>query len=135
MIFVWFAHGFGAFWMIQFIQTSVPMEIIESARIDGSGEFSTFLKIAFPCIKPAVTTLSLLVFLGSWNSYLYPLVFSNREELYTIPIFIKSLSNMYRTDYGAQLVGLSLSIVPVVILFVICSKTFIKGLTAGAVKG
>lgn len=135
MVFVWFAHGFGAFWMIQFIGTSVPMEIIESARIDGYGELSIFFKIVTPCIKPAITTLSLLVFLGSWNNYLYPLVFANRKELYTIPIFIKSLSNMYRTDYGAQLVGLTLSIIPVVILFICCSKTFIKGLTAAAVKG
>lgn len=135
MIFIWLAHGFGAFWMIQFMENSVPFEIIESARIDGCGEFSIFLKIVVPCIRPALTTLALLVFLGSWNSYIYPLVFANRKELYTIPIFIKSLSNMFRTDYGAQLVGLTLSIIPVVILFVACSKTFIKGLTSGAVKG
>lgn len=135
MVFVWFAHGFGAFWMIQFMENSVPAEIIESARIDGCGEFSIFLQIVFPCIRPALTTLCLLVFLGSWNSYIYPLVFANRKELYTIPIFIKSLSNMFRTDYGAQLVGLTLGIIPIVILFVFCSKTFIKGLTAGAVKG
>lgn len=135
MIFVWFAHGFGAFWMIQFIEGALPMEIVESARIDGCGEVAIFIKIVVPCIKPAITTLLLLVFLGSWNNYLYPLVFANRKELYTIPIFIKSLANMYRTDYGAQLVGLTLSIIPIVILFICCSKTFIKGLTAGAVKG
>lgn len=135
MVFIWFAHGFGAFWMIQFIEGALPMEIVESARIDGCRELSIFAKIVLPCIKPAITTLMLLVFLGSWNSYLYPLVFANKKELYTIPIFIKSLANMYRTDYGAQLVGLSLSIIPIVVLFICCSKSFIKGLTSGAVKG
>ncbi|GKH33831.1 carbohydrate ABC transporter permease [Muricomes sp. OA1] len=135
MILLWFANGFGAFWMIQFINGSMPMEIVESARIDGAGELKIFFGMVFPCIRPGVLTLCLLIFLWSWNSYLVPLVFVNNESLNTIPIFIKSLANAYRTDYGAQLSGLLLATIPLLIMFICGSKSFIKGLTAGAVKG
>lgn len=135
LVLVWFASGFGVFWMIQFIQGALPMEIVESARMDGSNELRTFFQIVLPCIVPALTTLLLLIFLWSWNSYMYPLVLINKSELYTIPLYIKSLSGLYRTDYGAQLAGLVLSTLPLVLMFVLGSKSFIKGLTAGAVKG
>lgn len=135
MILLWVANGFGAFWMIQFIGGSLPIEIIESARIDGANEMKIFYRIVLPCIKPGVLTLCLLIFLWSWNSYLVPLVFVNKSNLNTIPIFIKGLANAYRTDYGAQLAGLLLSTIPLLLMFIIGSKSFIKGLTAGAVKG
>lgn len=134
MILVWLASGFGAYWMISFIQGALPLELVESARIDGAGEFRTFFQIAFPCIRPGLLTLCLLQFLWSWNSYMYPLVFINKQENYTIPIFVKSLASAFRTDYGAQLAGLTLATIPVLILFAIGSKSFIKGLTAGAIK-
>jgi multiple sugar transport system permease protein/cellobiose transport system permease protein len=135
MIFVWLASGLGAYWMISFVKSGLPMELVESARIDGAGEFRIFGSIAIPCIKPGILTLCLLQFLWSWNSYMYPLVFVNKQANYTIPIFVKSLASAYRTDYGAQLAGLTLSTIPVLILFCFGSKSFIKGMTAGAVKG
>lgn len=135
MIFTWFANGFGAYWMISFIHSSLPIELVESARIDGASEIKIFRSIVLPCIKPGILTLCLLIFLWSWNNYMTPLVFINKAENYTIPIFIKSLASAYRTDYGAQLTGLTLATIPLLILFVFGSKNFIKGLTAGAVKG
>lgn len=135
MIFVWLASGFGAYWMISFIKGALPLELVESARIDGASEPKIYASITLPCIRPGLLTLCLLQFLWSWNSYIYPLVFVNRQENYTIPIFVKSLASAYRTDYGAQLAGLTLATIPVLILFIIGSKSFIKGLTAGAVKG
>lgn len=135
MILIWLANGFGAFWMMQFMESSLPMEIVESARIDGSNEINTFFKIVMPCIKPGIVTLVLLVFLWSWNSYLIPLVFVNDNSVMTIPIFIKSLGNAYRTDYGAQLTGLVIATIPLLVMFIAGSKHFIQGLTAGAVKG
>lgn len=135
MIFVWFANGFGAYWMISFVESALPRELVESARIDGANEITIFGKIAIPCIRPGLLTLCLLIFLWSWNNYLMPLVFVNRESNYTIPVFIKSLASAYRTDYGAQLTGLSLATIPLLILFIAGSKSFIRGLTAGAVKG
>lgn len=135
MILLWCANGFGAFWMIQFIGGSLPVEIVESARIDGAGEMSIFFKMVLPCIKPGILTLCLLIFLWSWNNYLVPLVFVNKESLNTIPIFIKGLANAYRTDYGAQLSGLVFATIPLLLMFILGSKNFINGLTAGAVKG
>lgn len=135
MILIWIANGFGAYWMISFVKGALPMELVESARIDGANEPTIFGKIVIPCIKPGLLTLCLLIFLWSWNSYMYPLVFVNKESNYTIPIFVKSLASAYRTDYGAQLAGLTLATIPLLILFIIGSKNFIQGLTAGAVKG
>lgn len=135
MIFIWFANGFGAYWMISFIQNSLPIELVESARIDGASEIKIFGSIVLPCIKPGILTLCLLIFLWSWNNYMVPLVFINKAENYTIPIFIKSLASAYRTDYGAQLAGLTLATIPLLLLFIIGSKSFIRGLTGGAVKG
>ena len=82
-----------------------------------------------------MTTLTLLCFLGSWNSYLMPLIFINKQSLMTLPLFIQSLSNVYRTDYGAQLSALVLATLPILLLFIAGSRSFIKGLTAGSVKG
>lgn len=135
MVFVWLASGLGAYWMISFVKGGLPLELVESARIDGASEPQIYVKIALPCIKAGIVTLCLMQFLWSWNSYMYPLVFVNKADNYTIPIFVKSLASAYRTDYGAQLAGLTLSTIPVLILFMFGSRTFIKGMTAGAVKG
>ena len=132
---VWLANGFGVFWMCQYITGSMPLEFIESARIDGSNEMLTFFFIVLPCIKPALGTLLLLIFLWSWNNYLLSLVLINNQANYTIPLYIQTLGNEYVNDYAAQITGLLLSILPLLIAFIIGSKTFIKGLTAGAVKG
>jgi multiple sugar transport system permease protein/cellobiose transport system permease protein len=130
-----FASAFGVFWMTKYIEGSLSKELVESARIDGCHELRVFYQIVIPCILPAVTTLTLLSFLGSWNSYLLPLIFINKPVLMTIPLFIQSLANVYRTDYGAQLTALTLTTIPILALFIAGSKSFIKGLTAGAVKG
>jgi multiple sugar transport system permease protein/cellobiose transport system permease protein len=130
-----FASAFGVYWMTKYIEGALPKELVESARIDGCHEMRIFYQIVIPCILPAVTTLTLLGFLASWNNYLLPLIFLNKPSLMTIPLFIQSLSSMYRTDYGAQLTGLLLTTIPILILFVAGSKSFIRGLTAGAVKG
>ena len=135
MIFVWLASGLGAYWMISFFKTSLPLELVESARIDGANELQIYFQIALPCIRPGILTLALLQFLWSWNSYMYPLVFVNKTENYTIPIFVKSLASAFRTDYGAQLAGLTLATIPVLIIFSFGAKSMIRGLTAGAVKG
>ncbi|WP_100407403.1 carbohydrate ABC transporter permease [Bacillus solitudinis] len=135
LILVWLTNPFGVFWMVQFMKTSVPNEIIESARIDGCNEFRIFLQIIIPIVKPGIATLSLVIFLWSWNNYLLPLVMINKESFFTIPLSIQSLGNYYRTDYGARMMGLLIAIVPLILLFIIGSKSFIKGLTAGAVKG
>jgi ABC-type glycerol-3-phosphate transport system permease component len=131
----WFAHGFGAFWMTQYLKSSFEINLVESARIDGCNELRLFFCIVIPCVRSAVVTLALLIFLWSWNSYLTPLIFINTSKNMTIPLYIKSLGNEFRTDYAAQITGLAISLVPIILLFIIFSKNFIQGITAGAIKG
>ena len=135
LIFTFTASPFAAFFMTQFIKSSVPDEIIESARIDGCSEPSIFFKIVVPLIKPGTATIGILVFLWSWNNYLLPLVSVSDNTKYTIPLLISTLGSEFTTDFAAQMTAVGFAIVPVVILFIMGSKTFIEGLTAGAVKG
>jgi cellobiose transport system permease protein len=129
------AHAFGVFWMTQYMKTSVPNEVLDSARIDGCSDFKTFVRIVIPYVAPAMVTLILLVFIASWNSYLIPLIILNKTELYTIPLGIATLGSYFRTDYAIRITGLSLGTIPLILIFAAGSKYFIKGLMAGAVKG
>jgi len=135
LILPWVANAFGVFWMTQFMRSAIPNEVLESARIDGCSDIAVFFRIVLAFVWPAVTTLSLLVFLWSWNNYLLPLIIINNPDLYTIPLGITTLGDAYRTDLAAQILGLSLGTIPVLVLFAFGSKSFIRGLTAGSVKG
>lgn len=135
LIFTWAAHPLGAFLMTQFIGDGVPDELLESGRLDGCSEPGIFFRIVVPCIKPGFMTLGMLVFLSSWNNYVLPVILINKQELFTIPLMVNNLSNAFRSDYGAIMCALGLSILPMIVIFSLCSKTFIKGIAAGAVKG
>ncbi|TBL80120.1 carbohydrate ABC transporter permease [Paenibacillus thalictri] len=129
------ANAFGVFWMTQYISSAVPNEIIESGRLDGCSEMGIFIRIVFPVIRPAFITLFMLFFLWSWNNYLTPLVIINKEKLYTIPLAISLISSEYRTDYAARILALTLSTLPILILFAAGSKHLIRGLVGGSIKG
>ncbi len=135
MICVWLAHPLGAFLMAQFIKDAVADELLESGRLDGCSEPRLFFIIVIPSIKPGLLTLVTLVFLWSWNNYMLPLVILHKQELFPIPLMISFLSNQFRSDYGAIMCGLTLSILPVIIIFSLSSRTFIAGIASGAVKG
>lgn len=127
--------NYGVFLLTQFMKDGFPMEIIESARIDGAGEFRIFFTMAFPFTKSACITLFLLIFMYSWNNFLIPLVFINKQEMYTIPLGIFALGNQYRQEYGARMFALALATIPMLVIFAVNSKSLIRGLTAGAIKG
>ena len=135
LIIRWTTNAFGVFYMTQYVKSSVHSSLLESARIDGCNDFMVFIRIVMPTIKPAIATLSMLVFLWTWNDYLYPLVLISRPNLYTLPLAITNLSSIYQRDYGAEMAALALATVPILIVFILGSKSFIKGLTAGAIKG
>lgn len=135
LIFTWAAYPLGAFLMTQFTSDGVPDELLESARLDGCSEPGIFVKIVVPCIKPGIMTLATLIFLASWNNYVLPVILINKQELFTIPLMVNNLSNAFRSDYGAIMCALGLSVLPMIVVFSLCSKTFIKGIAAGAVKG
>ena len=135
LIFTWAAHPLGAFLMMQFISDGIPDELLESARLYGCSEPGLFFKIVIPCIKSGFVTLATLVFLWSWNNYVLPLILINKQELFTIPLMVNNLSNAFRSDYGAIMCALGLSVLPMIVIFSLCSRTFIQGIAAGAVKG
>lgn len=135
LILPWCGYGFGAFWMTQSMEKEIQLELIESARIDGSGELRTFFTIVIPTLLPALCTLSIMVFLWSWNSYMLPLIMVTRSANYTIPIFITTLGNAFKMDYAARMTGLLWATIPLIMIFALGSKYFIRGLTAGAIKG
>jgi multiple sugar transport system permease protein/cellobiose transport system permease protein len=129
------ATCFGVFWMTQYIKSSLPDSIIDSARLDGCGEFRIFWQIVLPYVMPATATLVIVQFVFMWNSYLRPLVTLSDPNLFTIPLGIASLATRYQTDFAAQICALTLGTLPLIIVFLFGSKTFILGLTSGAVKG
>lgn len=135
VILVWTAFPFGAFFMIQFMRDSIPGDLLECARMDGCSEPGIFVRIVLPIVKPGLATLSMLVFLWSWNNYLLPLVTINKSEWFTLPVFVSNLGIVHRTDYAARMAALAMTTIPVLLLFLLGSRTFMKRLTAGAVKG
>ena len=102
LILTWGASAYGVFFVIQYMKNSLPMELIESARIDGSGELRTFLSIALPMIKPAIGTLFMLTFLWSWNNFLMPGTVLTQSNKFTIPLGIQTLATAYTQDWGQE---------------------------------
>lgn len=135
LIFINLAHAFGVFWMRQYIVGGMPYEIIESCRVDGCNEPRIFFQFVLPIIKPALFTLSVIVFMSSWNNYLYPLVLINNQEQYTVPLAIASVGTRDTPMLGAKSLGVVLGILPLLLVFMLFSKSITKGLTEGAVKG
>jgi multiple sugar transport system permease protein/cellobiose transport system permease protein len=135
LIFGGMSSAFAVFWLTQYMTAAIPLELIESGRIDGCREFGIFFRLVMPIIKPAIITISLLLFLWSWNSYMTPLVIITTEKLYTIPLSISLLAGEYRVDYAARVLALALGTIPIVVIFAFGSKHLIRGLVSGAIKG
>ncbi|WP_139905576.1 carbohydrate ABC transporter permease [Clostridium thermarum] len=123
------------FFIKSYMDSAVPDSLIEAARIDGCGEFKTFNRIILPIVTPSIATMSIFTFIGSWNSYLMPLIVLNDESKYTVPLMTALAKGVYQTDFGAIYVCVAISMVPIMIVFCFCSKYIIGGLTMGSVKG
>ncbi|MGM0507923.1 MAG: carbohydrate ABC transporter permease [Fusobacteriota bacterium] len=128
------ANPFGIFLMRQFME-DLPDSILDAARIDGAGEFEIFIKVVLPISLPALGTLAIFTFLGSWNQFLQALLVLQQKEMYTLPVALSKLAGKVSSDAGASMVGTVLATMPIVIVFIIASKQFISGMTAGATKG
>lgn len=135
LILVWAASAYAVFFVMQYLANSLSIELIESARIDGSGEVRTFFFIAFPLMKPAIVTMFMLYFLWAWNNFLMPSTVLTDSSQFTIPLGIQTLATAYTQDLGARGAALTIAVIPMLILFSFGSKYFIQGLAAGAVKG
>jgi multiple sugar transport system permease protein len=128
------AGAFGIFLMRQFASTAIPKELIEAARMDGCGEFAIYWRIVLPLLKPALGTLGLVTFIGSWNNFIGPLIVMRTADNYTLPLALRSLQSPVNTEWGALMTGSAIATIPLIILFAISSRQLIAGLTAGAVK-
>ncbi|MBP5579783.1 MAG: carbohydrate ABC transporter permease [Ruminococcus sp.] len=124
------------FFMRQYMIPSLPMEILQSARIDGAGEFRIFNQIVLPMMKPAMATQAIFAFVTSWNSLFMPQVLITKMEKYTMPQMVSLLKgDSYKTEYGTVYLGLFLTVVPILIAYFCLSKYIIEGVALGGVKG
>ena len=124
------------FFLRQFMLASLPLELLNAARIDGSEEFNTFNKIALPIMKPAMATQAIFSFVGKWNDLFMPSILLTDNEKYTMPIMVSLLrGDIYKVEYGAIYLGLTLSVLPLFIVYFALSKYIIAGVALGGVKG
>ena len=125
------------FYMKQYLESVLPMEMVEAARMDGSSEFSTFNKIVLPIMKPAIAVQMIFSFVSSWNNYFIPALLLDKKEMKTVPIMIAQLrsADYSKFDMGKVYMFILLAILPVMVVYIILSKSIIKGVTAGSVKG
>lgn len=125
---------FGVFMMKQFSE-NIPSSLLEAARIDGAGELTTFLQVAFPIIRPGFGALAIFTFINSWNEYPLQLVMLTQSEAKTISLGIASKLSEMSNDYGLIMAGAALASVPIILVFLRFQKYFTQGITMGAVKG
>ncbi len=124
------------FFMRQYMYPALSMEIVQSARIDGAKEFRIFNSIALPIMKPAIATQAIFSFVSSWNNLFTPLVLLTDQDKYTMPIMVSLLrGDIYKTEYGSVYLGLSLTVLPLFIVYFVLSKYIIAGVALGSVKG
>ena len=125
------------FYMKQYMESVLPLEVVDAARVDGSGEFRTFNTIVLPMIKPAIAVQMIFSFVSSWNNYFIPALLLDKAEMKTVPIMIAQLrsADYSKFDMGKVYMFILLAILPVLIVYVILSKSITKGVTSGSVKG
>lgn len=135
LIFMYTAQGIPLSILILtgFFRT-MPAELEEAARIDGASDLRILWNVVLPLMRPALGTVMIINFIQAWNDFFFPLIFITDEMKKTIPVGMLSLFGEYSADWGALFAGLTLSSLPMIVLFFVASKQFMEGLTAGAVK-
>ncbi|MDQ0484905.1 carbohydrate ABC transporter permease [Guptibacillus hwajinpoensis] len=129
------ASPFVVFFLRQYIQTTLHPSLIEAARIDGASELRIFHTVAIPIMMPAVATMSIFTFIGSWNNYIVPLVVLFSPEKYTLPVLMGFLKgSQVAQNLGSMYLGIAISVVPIMIAFLFLSKYIVNSISAGAVK-
>lgn len=129
------ASATTVFFLKQYLEATYSRDIVEAARIDGSGEFHTFNFIVLPISLPAVATMAIFSFVYSWNNYLGPLMILQSEELFTLPMLVEQLkTDIYASDYGAIYSGILLTVAPLIVVYLCFSKLIIGGVALGGVK-
>ena len=125
------------FYMKQYMEANIPLELMESARIDGAGEFRIFNTIALPLMKPAIAVQAIFSFVTSWNNYFTPALVLKSDNKKTLPILIATLrsADFLKFDMGQVYMFIAMSILPVIVVYIFMAKNIVAGMTVGAVKG
>ncbi|MAV34291.1 MAG: sugar ABC transporter permease [Planctomycetaceae bacterium] len=126
---------FGIFLVRQFME-QMPDEMIAAARIDGAGEWRIFWYIVLPMARPALGAVAIFSFMGAWNEYLWQLIVTNRPEMFTLPVGVSKLvSTLTSFDLGLAMAGATVAFLPMLAVFVMFQRYFVKGISVGALKG
>jgi putative chitobiose transport system permease protein len=134
-VFVPFAGSVFGIYLIRQHYASIPRDLEEAARVDGAGEFRLWWSVMFPLTKPAVATLAIFTFVGSWSNFLWPLIVLQDEHRQTLPVALATLSGAFVDRISYLAAGSVLAVAPVIIFFIAAQRYFLSGVTAGAVKG
>ncbi|MFQ5794946.1 MAG: carbohydrate ABC transporter permease [Candidatus Bipolaricaulia bacterium] len=129
------AGAFGIFLMRQYIKQTLPTELMDAARIDGSSELGIYFRVVLPNIKPALATLGIFTFMGTWTDVLWPLIVSTNDKMFTLPLGLANFSDRYTIFYGQQMAMTFLIVVPIIIVFLFFQRYFIEGITLSGLGG
>ena len=129
------ASAYGVFFGIQYLESIVIMDLVDAGRVDGASEIGIFHRIMMPIAMPGAVTLAIFTFVGSWNNFFTPFVMISSIKKYTLPMLVQLLQgDVYRTEYGAIYLGLAVTAIPVIIIYIFFSKYIISGIAMGSVK-
>jgi multiple sugar transport system permease protein len=134
IIFPGVISAFGIFYMKQAMET-IPKSLIEAARIDGTSEFKIFIKIILPLVKPSLSALAILTFIGNWDAFLWPLIVINSGEMKTLPVGLQAFAGAQGINYHLIMASANLVILPVLGVYIILQKQIVKSIAASGVKG
>ncbi|AWX48701.1 carbohydrate ABC transporter permease [Enterococcus lactis] len=135
LIFPAIASPTTVFFLKQYLETVYHSDLADSARLDGAGELKIFHKVMLPLMKPGLATMAIFSFVTTWNNFLMPLILINDTDKFTLPMLIQLLkTDVYRTEFGSMYLGISLSIAPLLLIYLFLSKYIIGGVTAGGIK-
>lgn len=126
--------AYGTFLLRQFFM-SIPADYEDAAKIDGCGLFGIYWRIILPMSKPALTTLAIFTFMGAWKNFMWPLVVTHSQELEVLPVMLTSFQGQYQTDWTLLMAGSLITLLPMLVMFVVGQKYFMKGIKIGGIKG
>ncbi|MCE9627819.1 MAG: carbohydrate ABC transporter permease [Candidatus Eisenbacteria bacterium] len=130
----WLASVFGIFLVRQYA-LAIPDDLLDSARLDGASEWRVFRSVVLPNLAPVLATLAVFVFMSSWNDFLWPLVIMSDERHYTLPVALASLVGEHVQDTELMMAGAVVTVLPVLLVFIVLQRWYIRGVMAGSVKG
>jgi multiple sugar transport system permease protein len=130
----YFGNAFFIFLLRQFFRT-IPRELSDAAKVDGASEFRIFWQIVLPLSRPALTVVAIFHFLYNWNDYLEPLIYISSEEKYTVSLGLANFRDQLSTEWGLLMAGSTMAIVPVIVLFFLLQRYFIRGVVLSGLKG